>query len=177
MVEQDQTQIMTHILTEGSITAGFKVYADLMNYHSGVYHHVTGTFEGNHAVRVIGWGVDSGTPYWLVANSWGTSWGLSGFFKMLRGSDECGFEESMSTASINPGGCPAAQCKSSETCCSTATSGWSCCPVANGVCCDDHIHCCPAGTQCDSSGSCQSKDKTSGAETMLKAVLLKSRMH
>jgi hypothetical protein len=24
------------------------------------------------AVRVIGWGVDNGVPYWLAANSWGT---------------------------------------------------------------------------------------------------------
>jgi cathepsin B len=101
MIAQDQTQIMTHIMNEGSIDALFHVYGDFMNYQGGVYQHVTGTLEGGHAVRVIGWGVDSGTPYWLVANSWGTDWGLNGFFKILRGSDECGFEEYMCAGLVN----------------------------------------------------------------------------
>jgi cathepsin B len=42
---------------------------------------------------VLGWGTESGTDYWLVANSWGTSWGENGFFKIRRGSDECGIED------------------------------------------------------------------------------------
>jgi cathepsin B len=44
----------------------------------GVYHHTTGGFLGGHAVKVIGWGTQSNTPYWLVANSWNTTWGMSG---------------------------------------------------------------------------------------------------
>jgi len=28
----------------------------------------------------------------LVANSWNSDWGNGGFFKILRGSDECGIE-------------------------------------------------------------------------------------
>lgn len=32
------------------------------------------------------------TPYWLVANSWNEDWGEKGFFRMLRGSNVCGFE-------------------------------------------------------------------------------------
>jgi len=31
-----------------------------------------------HAVKIIGWGVEKGTPYWLVANSWNTDWGDNG---------------------------------------------------------------------------------------------------
>lgn len=41
---------------------------------------------------MIGWGVDNGTPYWLVVNSWNTDWGDKGLFKILRGKDECGIE-------------------------------------------------------------------------------------
>lgn len=33
---------------------------------------------GGHAVRILGWGVEDGTPYWLVGNSWNTDWGDSG---------------------------------------------------------------------------------------------------
>ena len=31
-------------------------------------------------------------PYWLVANSWSPHWGEKGFFKILRGANECGIE-------------------------------------------------------------------------------------
>ncbi|GBO38451.1 Cathepsin B, partial [Araneus ventricosus] len=60
-----------------------------------VYRHVTGQEIGLHAVRILGWGTESGTAYWLVANSWNTDWGDKGYFKILRGSDECGIEGSI----------------------------------------------------------------------------------
>lgn len=63
---------------------------------SGVYQHVTGAALGGHAIKILGWGVEEGTPYWLVANSWNTDWGNGGFFKILRGQDHCGIESSIS---------------------------------------------------------------------------------
>lgn len=33
---------------------------------------------GGHAIRILGWGVEDGTPYWLVGNSWNTDWGDNG---------------------------------------------------------------------------------------------------
>ena len=59
----------------------------------GVYRHVTGEVLGGHAVKILGWGTENGTPYWLVANSWNYDWGDKGYFKILRGSNECGIEE------------------------------------------------------------------------------------
>lgn len=52
-------------------------------------------FLGGHAVKMMGWGVEDGTPYWLVANSWNTDWGNEGYFRILRGSDHCGIESSV----------------------------------------------------------------------------------
>ena len=43
-----------------------------------MYQHVSGDELGGHAVRMLGWGVEDGTPYWLVANSWNTDWGDNG---------------------------------------------------------------------------------------------------
>jgi len=58
----------------------------------GVYQHESGGELGGHAIRILGWGEENGTPYWLVANSWNYDWGDKGYFKILAGSDECGIE-------------------------------------------------------------------------------------
>jgi len=85
------------LFDNGPIVAGFDVYADFSSYETGVYHHVSGDWLGGHAVKVIGWGTEDNTPYWLAANSWNASWGgLDGYFKIKRGSDECKFESSPS---------------------------------------------------------------------------------
>ncbi|KAG5247058.1 senescence-specific cysteine protease SAG [Salix suchowensis] len=51
---------------------------DFQFYKSGVFKGDCGTYL-NHAVTAIGYGASSdGTAYWLVKNSWGTSWGERG---------------------------------------------------------------------------------------------------
>jgi len=64
-----------------------------MTYKSGVYKHVTGEYLGGHAIKIVGWGVENGVDYWLVANSWDYGFGLKGFFMIQRGTDECGIED------------------------------------------------------------------------------------
>lgn len=91
-VEQIQTDIMTY----GPVTAAFTVYQDFLTYRSGVYKHLQGPELGGHAVKIIGWGVENGEDYWLVANSWNIYWGDNGFFKIARGIDECGIESDVS---------------------------------------------------------------------------------
>jgi len=46
----------------------------------------------NHAVKIIGWGIEEGVHYWLCVNSWNTEWGDKGLFKMFRGTNDCGIE-------------------------------------------------------------------------------------
>ena len=91
-VNSDQNEIMREIITNGPVEAAFTVYADFPNYKSGVYQHVSGEELGGHAIKILGWGEENGSPYWLVANSWNPNWGDGGFFKILRGSNECGIE-------------------------------------------------------------------------------------
>jgi len=59
---------------------------------SGVYQYTGGDYMGGHAIRILGWGEENGTPYWLAANSWNNDWGNNGFFKFIRGRNECGME-------------------------------------------------------------------------------------
>jgi len=87
------TGIQTEIQANGPVEAAFNVYEDFMNYKSGVYKHTTGEYLGGHAVKIIGWGMEGVTPYWMVANSWNTSWGMNGWFMIERGVNECGIED------------------------------------------------------------------------------------
>jgi cathepsin B len=84
--------IATEIMTNGPVEACFTVYEDFLTYKSGVYKHTHGAALGGHCVKIIGWGVLSSEQYWLVANSWTTTWGDNGFFMILRGVNECGIE-------------------------------------------------------------------------------------
>jgi cathepsin B len=91
-VDSSVEAIQREIMENGPVETDFNVYADFPSYKSGVYKHTTGSMLGGHAVKMLGWGEENGTPYWLIANSWNTDWGDKGFFKILRGSDECGIE-------------------------------------------------------------------------------------
>jgi C1A family cysteine protease len=71
-------QIQTELMTNGPVEGAFTVYADFPTYKSGVYQHVSGGVLGGHAIRILGWGTENGTPYWLVANSWNPDWGDHG---------------------------------------------------------------------------------------------------
>ncbi|KAL0224192.1 hypothetical protein P9112_003582 [Eukaryota sp. TZLM1-RC] len=87
-----EEDIMAALMTHGTLKVGFVVYSDFMSYKSGIYHHVSGAQRGGHAVRLIGWGVENGVKYWTCANSWGSSWGENGTFRIRRGVNECNIE-------------------------------------------------------------------------------------
>ncbi|XP_074595731.1 cathepsin B-like isoform X1 [Brevipalpus obovatus] len=76
----------------GPVQAYFDVFADFLSYKSGVYKVESKDRIGYHSAKLIGWGTEDGVPYWLAANSWGTSWGDGGFFKIRRGFNESGIE-------------------------------------------------------------------------------------
>jgi len=94
------------LVNNGPLAVGFEVYDDFMPYKGGVYHHTAikdqvnrlnkwDPFQlTNHAVLIVGYGTEKGTnePYWIVKNSWGTGWGEQGYFRIRRGTDECGIE-------------------------------------------------------------------------------------
>jgi len=91
-IRNNVAQIQAEIMKNGPVEGAFTVYSDFPSYKSGVYQHTTGDELGGHAIKILGWGVENGTPYWLVANSWNEDWGDKGFFKILRGKNECGIE-------------------------------------------------------------------------------------
>jgi cathepsin B len=94
------TDIQNALYSNGPLQACFNVYNNFYTYFSmhpqGVYTSASGSLVGGHCVKLIGWGVEGSQDYWLFANSWGTDWADSGFFKMARGINLCGIEDSVS---------------------------------------------------------------------------------
>jgi hypothetical protein len=84
------------IPTHGDFSKSKGVYLENVDY-GGDNYFLTGSngYKGSHAVTIIGWGVEKNVrykigdtektgdiPYWFCRNSWGTEWGIGGFFKM-----------------------------------------------------------------------------------------------
>nr|BAG71134.1 cathepsin B-S1 [Tuberaphis taiwana] len=88
------------IMTYGPVEASFDVYDDLSAYKSGIYRKTPkAKYQGGHSIKIIGWGQQNGTPYWLAVNSWSKFWGEHGTFKIIKGRNECGIERAV-TAGI-----------------------------------------------------------------------------
>lgn len=61
-VANNEKEIMAEIYKNGPVEGAFSVYSDFLLYKSGVYQHVSGEIMGGHAIRILGWGVENGTP-------------------------------------------------------------------------------------------------------------------
>lgn len=58
---------------------------DFQLYESGVFTGKCGTTL-DHGVLVVGYGTENNNDFYLVKNSWGTTWGDEGYIKLGRGS-------------------------------------------------------------------------------------------
>jgi len=89
--------VQAEIMKNGPVQAAFMVYKSFLSYKSGIYSKKWYAFWdqelGGHAVKIVGWGEENNIAYWTVANSWSTSWGEDGYFRIKRGDDNCKFED------------------------------------------------------------------------------------
>jgi len=53
-------------------------------------------FDQDHGVQLVGYGVEGGSMYWLIRNSWGPRWGEQGYMRIKRygdGKEPCGIDK------------------------------------------------------------------------------------
>ena len=80
----------------GPVSIAFQVASDFSGYTGGVYSSSvcsSAPEDVNHAVLAVGYDAkpaDGSMPYWIIKNSWDTTWGEDGYFKMEMGRNMCG---------------------------------------------------------------------------------------
>lgn len=92
-IQTNVESIQRDLYRWGPVSAGFKVHTDFYTYNSKTDVYVwdgKGVDESGHAIVIVGYSGKSTDPngYWIIRNSWGTKWGMNGYFKMRYGQCE-----------------------------------------------------------------------------------------
>lgn len=99
-----EEDIVKAVAKVGPVSVAYQVAADFRLYSHGVYDSFNATLNStvcqdgqedvNHAVVVVGYGETSdATPFYIIRNSWGNTWGMEGYFWMVRGKNMCGVSD------------------------------------------------------------------------------------
>jgi len=97
--QKNETLVLDYVGTTGPAVACVNATA-WQFYAGGVLTNCGSSDSGiNHCAQITGYGTDStsGTAYWRLKNTWGTSWGEAGFIRIGRGSNLCGISDMVTT--------------------------------------------------------------------------------
>ena len=105
----DEDDLINAIGNVGPVSVAYDVSPDFRFYSHGVYDSYNATtnqtncknnsMSVNHAVVAVGYGETEETPdspsipFYIIRNSWSTSWGMEGYFWIKRGENLCGISD------------------------------------------------------------------------------------
>lgn len=82
----DKLAIQNEIMENGPVIGQIDPYIDFLLYEEGMFDYSTkDKIEGNEFIKVVGWGKEGNTEYWLVESMWGKTWGVNGLAKVIMG--------------------------------------------------------------------------------------------
>lgn len=84
----NRERIIKELILHSPVIHSVVIRSDFYAYSHGVYRPVTGEWVGPHIIVVVGW--DDTNNSWICKNSWGTGWGMEGYFEFDR--DEIGYD-------------------------------------------------------------------------------------
>lgn len=90
---KSEDELKKAVATVGPVSVGIDAsHFTFQLYKRGVYHSMfCSQTRLDHGVLVAGYGNDDGKDFWLVKNSWGSSYGMGGYIQMSRNrNNNCG---------------------------------------------------------------------------------------
>jgi len=101
--------LMRALVEKGPIAVSIAASDMWSFYEEGIMDSCEKDAVVNHAVTLIGYGVDSSTEkkFWLIQNSWGSGWGEKGHMRVLRHDSEeefCGWDHQPEVGNACEGG-------------------------------------------------------------------------
>ncbi|CAL6021636.1 Cathepsin_B [Hexamita inflata] len=90
------SQFEQKLVNEGPFTVQMQYYQDLNDYTTGIYEHKSGILLDTVTVDLVGYDTD----YWICKGWFGKQWGVNGYFKIRKGTNECGIEEETVTVKV-----------------------------------------------------------------------------
>ncbi|XP_067313531.1 cathepsin O [Pseudorasbora parva] len=93
-------EVMMSVLVESGPLVVIVDAISWQDYLGGIIQHHCSNHNANHAVLITGYDTTGEVPYWIVRNSWGTSWGDNGYVYIKIGDDMCGIADNVAAVFV-----------------------------------------------------------------------------
>jgi C1A family cysteine protease len=97
---EDETEMATYLVAHGPLSVCVDA-SEWSSYSSGVFMASECTTSIDHCVDAVGYNTGANPPYWIIRNSWGTDWGMSGYMYLQYGADACAVAQVVTNALIS----------------------------------------------------------------------------
>jgi len=102
----DEETLKQLVYEHGAVVVSVKAEGPFMEYKGGIFAGCPSGSSTDHAVTAVGYGVENGIPFWVIKNSWGSTWGENGFIRMRRGVGMCGIGRSQAVVKCGKSSSP-----------------------------------------------------------------------